>query len=336
MIGLVRVELTRLRWRRAVLLLLLGCFVAPLLIWAGTAWETRPFSEADIAAAEEMAAAEAAQPWVAEELRRCERRPQRYGGPGMTADDCAEMIVPSVDNFLYRSELDVSQVRVGQGTGVVVIVSALLLILGTTFAGHDWNTGSMSNQLLFDPRRARVWLAKAAAVVITGLVVSAAVLLLFWGATALLAGQRDIETLDRTWELVRNTGLRGVALATLSGLVGYALTMLFRSTVATLGVGLAAAAGGSLLLVGVFGNQAMAWLPSSNYLAVLLNGYEYYNYTPACEAEMSSAMGSMPGEVFVDPCMEQLGLGHGVGYWAVILVVVIGLSVLSFRRRDVP
>ena len=39
-----------------------------------------------------------------------------------------------------------------------------MLLLGTTFAGHDWNTGSMSNQLLFEPRRERVWLAKALAV----------------------------------------------------------------------------------------------------------------------------------------------------------------------------
>ena len=29
----------------------------------------------------------------------------------------------------------------------------MMLLVGTTFAGHDWNTGSMSNQLLFEPRR---------------------------------------------------------------------------------------------------------------------------------------------------------------------------------------
>jgi ABC-type transport system involved in multi-copper enzyme maturation permease subunit len=335
MIRLVKVELTRLRWRRAVLLLLLACFVAPLLIWAGTAWETRPLSEADIARAEQQVATDAAHPSVARELKRCERRPERYGGPGTTPDMCEDMLLPSVENYLFRSPLDVSQMPEGQGVAVAVILSALLLLLGTTFAGHDWNTGSMSNQLLFEPRRLRVWLAKAAAVLVTGLVVTTAALLPFWGATALLAVQRGIDVPGATWETVITHSLRAVALAALCGLLGYALTMLFRSTVATLGVGFAAAMGASLLLVGVFGEQAQAWLPSTNYLAVLVDGYEYYVYTPACESQMGGGMPGASGEV-VDPCMAQVSMGHGVGYLTVLLVLVIALSAVAFRRRDVP
>ena len=50
-----------------------------------------------------------------------------------------------------------------KGSGLAVVVSHLLLVLvGTTFVGHDWNSGSMSNQLLFEPRRLRVWAAKGA------------------------------------------------------------------------------------------------------------------------------------------------------------------------------
>ena len=44
----LRVELTRLRWRRAVLLLLVGAVVLPALLFAGTAWNTRPMSEAEV------------------------------------------------------------------------------------------------------------------------------------------------------------------------------------------------------------------------------------------------------------------------------------------------
>ncbi len=36
------VELTRLRWRRAVLLLLVAVVVLPALLLATTAWNTRP------------------------------------------------------------------------------------------------------------------------------------------------------------------------------------------------------------------------------------------------------------------------------------------------------
>ena len=40
----LRVELTRLRWRRAVLLLLVAAVVLPALLLAGTAWNSRPIT----------------------------------------------------------------------------------------------------------------------------------------------------------------------------------------------------------------------------------------------------------------------------------------------------
>ena len=50
---LLAVELTRLRWRRAVVILLVGCVVIPALLWAGLAWSTRPVSDAEIQQAKE-------------------------------------------------------------------------------------------------------------------------------------------------------------------------------------------------------------------------------------------------------------------------------------------
>ena len=44
---LMGVELTRLRWRRAVLVLLLLALIVPVLVFAITAWNTRPYSEAE-------------------------------------------------------------------------------------------------------------------------------------------------------------------------------------------------------------------------------------------------------------------------------------------------
>ena len=55
-----------------------------------------------------------------------------------------------------------------------------MIIVGTTFAGADWSSGSMSNQLLFEPRRPKVWLAKGAAVLVGTLVASAVILTAFW------------------------------------------------------------------------------------------------------------------------------------------------------------
>ena len=96
--------------------------------------------------------------------------------------------------FVSRSELRLRRERcAGPGLGVVTILMGLLMLVGTTFAGADWNSGSMSNQLLFEPRRARVWLAKGGAVLALALTTSAVLLAAFWGGIALLVRSRGID-----------------------------------------------------------------------------------------------------------------------------------------------
>lgn len=327
MMRLLKVELTRLRWRRTVVLLLLAAVVVPAVIWASTAWNTRPVSEADLAAAEQMAAEEAAQPWVEQELRRCERRPQRYGGQGTTADQCAELVLPRAENYLWRQELDVAQVPQDEGTAAVTVLAILLLVVGTTFAGHDWNTGSMSNQLLFEPRRLRVWLAKALAVALTGIVVSAVTLVAFWAATSALAAQRDIAVSGQTWADIASFSLRGVTLVTGAALIGYALTMLFRSTVATLAVAFVVVGAGSLILMAVFGEErAMPLLLPTNALAFLQDGLEYYAWSAGCDGGMGMET----------DCTGQISLQAGATYLFGMLALAVALSVAFFRRRDLP
>ena len=322
---LLLVELTRLRWRRAVACLLVACLLVPAAIWVGTAWDTRPFSDTDIAEAERLAQYEADQPYIADEIARCEEDPQLYGsGPGV---DCAEMITPTAENFLYRQTLDLGSVLDNEATAVVSLLAVILLILGTTFVGHDWNTGSISNQLLFEPRRQRVYAAKGLAVLLVGLVAGAVALLVFWGAVGVLVGQRDIIVEPGQWGDVRNTTARGVLLIALAGVLGYGLTMLLRSTVATLGIGLGLAAAGSLAVVAIFGEGAQRWLVPTNALAVLNNGYEYYVWSPAC---------NMVVEGGPNPCSHSISLGAGAAYLAVVLVAVMAASVMSFRRRDLP
>ena len=323
--NLLLVELTRLRWRRAVVVLLVACLLVPVAIWLGTAWNTRPFSDADIAAAERLAQTEADQPYVREEIERCEENPEMYGGgPDV---DCVEMITPSVDNYLYRQTLDVGSVLDNEATAVVSLLAVVLLVLGTTFVGHDWNTGSISNQLLFEPRRQRVWAAKGLAILLVGLVAGAVALLVFWSAIGVLVAQRDISVEPGQWAVVRNTAARGVLLVALSGFLGYALTMLLRSTVATLAIGLGVAAAGSIAVLATFGEGAQRWLLPTNAYAVLDNGYEYYVWSPACDVMVQGG---------ANPCTHTISLGAGATYLAVVLAVVVVASVMSFRRRDLP
>ena len=158
MIRLFFLELTRLRWRRAVLLLLAVCVLVPLVVLGTHAWSTRPVSDADLADAQSQLDRDLQDPGYQRQIERCERNPERYGAAEAT--ECAEMMGPQLDWYLYRPELDVADTRDQQGLAVFVLVAGLLMLAATTYVGADWNSGSMSNQLLFEPRRTRIWLAK--------------------------------------------------------------------------------------------------------------------------------------------------------------------------------
>lgn len=324
---LLKVELTRLRWRRAVVVLLVACVALPLVLLAGYAWETRPISDADIAQAKELAARDADQPWVAQEVAACEADPEMYLGPDGVATDCTEAITPRYENYLYRSELELTALRTDVGAAAITILTGLLMLIGTTYAGHDWNTGSMSNQLLFEPRRLRLWLAKGAAVLLTGVLVGAVVLGIFWGGAALIASSRDITAAPGVWREVWETQARGVLAVGVGGLLGYALTMLFRSTVATLSLMFGVAIAGSLVVVAILGDSAARWLLPTNFLAFVLGGFSYYDPTACTQSPDGSVTGS---------CERVLPAVDGGIVLGVLVVVAVGLSLWSTQRRDVP
>ena len=324
---LVRVELARLRWRRAVVVLLVACVALPLVLLAGYAWETRPISDADIAQAKELAAQDAGQPWVVEEVAACEADPEMYLGPDGVASDCAEAITPRYENYLYRSELELTALRTDVGAAAITILTGLLMLIGTTYAGHDWNTGSMSNQLLFEPRRLRLWAAKGAAVLLTGVLVGAVVLAVFWGGAALLASSRDIAAAPGVWSAIWETQARGVLAIAVAGLLGYALTMLFRSTVATLSLMFGVAIAGSMVVVAILGDSAARWLLPTNFLAFVLGGFSYYDPTACTQSSDGSVTGS---------CERVLPAVDGGIVLGVLVVVAVGLSLWSTQRRDVP
>lgn len=328
---LLRVELNRLRWRRAVLLLVGLCVLLPAVIWASTAWDTRPISHADMAAAQAQAERDARQPWVAEELQRCLDNPEQYGGPAVDPSDveemCRQSILPTADSYLWRDQLDlVGQVK-QTGTGVFAILAALLLLVGTTYVGHDWNTGSMGNQLLFEPRRGRLWATKAAAVGLVGLVVGGLVLTAYWTAMTGLAASRGLPHGDPVpGAVVAHVGW-GTLLCGAAAVLGYALSTLFRSTVATLGVVFVISVAGTFLGVALFGEEAQRWLLPTNAVAVVQGGYEYW---------VDEAMYCDPVVAGSSCGWEEISRGAGLAYVGVVLAAVGAASTVSFRRRDIP
>jgi hypothetical protein len=331
MTRLLRVELTRLRWRRAVLLLLALAVVVPTVVFGAIVWNTRPVSAAELERVEQQVRKEAEAPRVQRELERCVAKPRQYGVRGSmdVRTACEDLVLPQVEWYTNRPALDLDSQRRESGLAVVVVLTMLLVLIGTTFVGHDWNSGSMSNQLLFEPRRVRVWAAKGAVVLLIGLVVAGLVLGAYWTGLWWVADHRGIEIADGTMREAYQQALRGALLAGFAGLGGYALTMLFRSTVATLGVLFAVAIAGPLLItmLGFPGHQRL--LPQNNVAAVLFEGARFTDYN---RSDCFSDNGRGPA----DRCVVEISTAGGSGYFGGLLLLAGVPSLLSFRRRDVP
>lgn len=328
MIRLLALELTRLRWRRAVIVLLAGAALVTIVVFAGTAWTTRPVSDAELREAQAQVDRELESPAFQRQVQRCEKHPDRYGV--RNADRCVTTMAPRAEWFVSRPELRLRDAMRGPGLGVITILMGLLMLVGTTFAGADWTSGSMSNQLLFEPRRSRVWLAKAGAVLALALTTSALLLAAFWGSVALLARSRGIDAPPELPELILGSSGRAVLVIGAAAVGAYAVTMLVRSTVFTLGAMFAVVVGATvvLALVGV----SEAWFPNKNLGAVIWNGTTYYVEPPAA---CFQGPGRPPRDLDCSGT-ARLDLWTGVRNLGVLLAAAVVLSTWSFRRRDVP
>ncbi|MDT0201748.1 hypothetical protein [Nocardioides sp. AE5] len=130
------VELTRLRWRRAVQLLVLAAFVLPVVIWGGTAWNTRPVSEADIAAAKAQSQrdAEAFQTDFDACLADPDQRAEDWGYAAGTP--CEEMLgdpdayLTDYIWYLERQPLEFATLLDDSGVAAALLVVALMLVVG--------------------------------------------------------------------------------------------------------------------------------------------------------------------------------------------------------------
>lgn len=118
-------------------------------------------------------------------------------------------------------------------------LSIFTFLLGASFVGAEWRSGSITTSLTWEPRRIRVFFAKTLACV---LVVSATMLalsllvglallplMLFKGSTA---------GLDGAWTIELTGGiLRSVGLAALAAALGFSIASIGRNTAAALGAG---------------------------------------------------------------------------------------------------
>lgn len=322
---LLAVELTRFGARRAVALLVVAAVVLAAVLAISTAWNTRPLTAEDRRDAAAQAALEGEKPEIQQQVAACEDDPAAFLGPSATAAECEDAMVPGPEAYQPRQALSLEETLSpgGMGLRLSVVVIALMVIAGCTFAGADWASRSMTNQLLFEPRRWRVWVAKAAAVALAAGLVTALTLGGYWLTLGLLAEARQLDVSatvlgDVGWHLLRATVL-GSAAAT----GAFALTMLFRHTVATLAVLFVYSIGGEIAINLLPVDGASRWSLGNNVLGWLATRYEYYDATLACT----------PGE----DCSPMAVMTHleGGAFLGVLFLVAVVVSVLAFRFRDV-
>ncbi|MBU1802667.1 MAG: hypothetical protein KKA97_10625, partial [Actinobacteria bacterium] len=122
----------------------------------------------------------------------------------------------------------------------------------------------------------------------------------------------------------------GIAAAAALG--GYALTMLSRSTVFSLGLLFGVSVAGGLLLATIGPRDPGPVDPTINAQAVIADGTTYYVEPPDKCYRDNSLFDTDPD------CSAQgaRSLGEGLAHYGVLLGVVGVASVGSFRRRDVP
>ncbi len=315
---LFMVELVRLASRRAVVVLLLVATGLAAVMLVSAAYDTRPVDATERAAAEQQLAQQ--RKAGESDYRACLDDPTGYYGPGATASDC-EGSRPRLEWFLSRPELDLVAEVEGRGRTLLALLAVTGVLIGATFAGADWSSGSLTNQLLFVPRRTPVWLAKGVAVV-GGTTLSAAVVLAaFWGSLQAVASARGLGASADAWREVLLGSGRGLGLVAAVTLGGFALTMLLRSTVATLGLLLGCLVVGEGLASGLPFERMSQWSPAQNVGAWLSGGLQVFD-TSICTPEGQA-------------CVYTLTLSHAVTYLGALLAVAVLASLVTFRRRDV-
>jgi ABC-2 type transport system permease protein len=209
-------------------------------------------------------------------------------------------------------------------TGSAFLLMAAGLIVAASSVGAEWQSGTFASLLTWEPRRQRVLVTKLLAPVFAMAVTGAVVMLLLESGAALAAGSRgtlELTTTHLTGQ-VAVMAARVLGLVALVTLIGGALAMFTRHTVAVVGV-----VGGYLVAGEIVGGLTSSWWRNHGLAAQLLafiqGRYAYYLAPPTG----------------VDP-----GTWRGERYlhagWASVIIIalavtVVGVASATLSRRDV-
>lgn len=244
---------------------------------------------------------------------------------------------PSLENYLpWRQYWDTDASATLWGS--VTFLALASLLAGASFVAAEFATGSIGNWLTFAPRRGRVLASKLVATVVgfapTAVLAVGVLVGGTWTAFAANDALRNPqvpqgpggEYFGFTVADAVGTGGRAVVLALAFAVLGAALAFLLRHTAAVLGAVLGWAVVVELIAASQFPGLK-SWQLQTNIDAWVRDGTAWYEERCAFDAEV--------GEQVCTSITHVVSLGHGAAVLGGVVIVVVALAAVVFRRRDV-
>ena len=319
MIRLVRAEMERLLSRRFTKIALVVVLLVIASFQVAAYFEMQPPTESELAEARRFYD-EQHRDW---ELNQ-ERYEQECVDAGGTPANC-EYQEPQLSDFVFVQSFE--EVSRGAVQVSIYLVGLTALMIGGSFIGAEFSSGSIANWLSFIPRRGWVYASKLITVVGFSALVCTIAAALTIAAVVGVARLHDVPVVKLP-SLFAMAG-RGVLVALALAVFGFCIGLLGRHTAAAIGALL-----GYLFVWfvrnGILSGTGWAarltpWSPEGNLSAIVTKKHLYYVPTQRVTAE----------GVQFEEVERSVSLFHGLAYWGILLAVIIVGTALVFRRRDV-
>jgi ABC-2 type transport system permease protein len=330
MIRLTKVELRRLFSRRLTVIALLGALAVISLMLFGSYQQAKPLSGTELAQ-QRVYFDQSVKDWDAngaQMMKDClaQQPPPVQGAPqAATGADCSQM-KPNWATW-GKPQAKFATTMPSILTAGSYLLAGVGFLIGTGFLAAEFSSGSMANWLTFEPRRLRVYVSKLSAAGLGLIPVAVALLGLLTAGVWLIVGQLGTTagTTTKIWGDLGEMGARSIALTVSAAVVGAAIGVLLRHTAAVIGIAMAYL----VLVEAVFGQalqSAQPWLLRLNFQSWLSHGTKYFS--EVCKTDAQGGYSCQGVE-------KVLTFGHSTTYLGIMVVLIIGLAAVVFRRRDV-
>jgi ABC-2 type transport system permease protein len=326
-IRLTRVELRRLTSRRLTTIGVAAVLIITAFLLFATWREARPLSAAE-QQQNQVYFEQAQKDWQlhgAQYQKDCEASYAQTPDPKPSLQEFCPG-PPTIDQF-GKPQTVFAEIMPGLLQGSSYLLVFIAFLIGASFVGAEFSSGSIGNWLTFEPRRLRVYGSKLlgaaiglvpVAVVITGILLLGTFLIVDQlGSTA--------STTNKVWGNLFETAGRVVLLTAVGAALGSVVGLLLRHTAAAIGLVM----GYIVIVEGVFGGflqKTQPWLIRLNFDAFVGHGTSYY--VEQCATGEGGSYNCTSVE-------KHLSFEHGAWYLGIATVAVVLLGALVFRRRDV-